>query len=251
MTYQSVVLGDSPTLFWQLAEASGTVAADSTSNSHPGTYEGTISAYGVAGCPTGNNAVTLDGSTGYIALTTSVASSTIFSLEAWFKVANAYGSGGSIVGFADSQTSTSGGAYDRMVYMTNTGALEFGIYATGGIGTGASVYNDGNWHYVVVTFSSGVTNQSIIYVDTVAKVTSTMTSAASYTGYWRAGSSPLATYPSAPSSIFLAGTIADVAVYPAVLTPTQIAAHYAATQYTPVYTQKFATQQAVKRASLW
>jgi hypothetical protein len=38
VTYQSEVLADTPSLYWRLGEAAGTVAADSSGNNHPRTY---------------------------------------------------------------------------------------------------------------------------------------------------------------------------------------------------------------------
>lgn len=41
MSYDSEVAADSPQIYWKLQDASGTVAADSSTNARPGTYNGT------------------------------------------------------------------------------------------------------------------------------------------------------------------------------------------------------------------
>ena len=52
-TYASTVLADSPVAYWRLSETSGTSAADSSGNSHGGTYTSTGVTYGAAPDPVG------------------------------------------------------------------------------------------------------------------------------------------------------------------------------------------------------
>jgi hypothetical protein len=53
MTYEAEVLADAPLIYWRLGEASGTSAADTSGNSHTGTYSGSPTV-GVAGLLTGD-----------------------------------------------------------------------------------------------------------------------------------------------------------------------------------------------------
>lgn len=87
MSYQSVVLADSPAAFWLLNETSGTAATDLTnSNGTPGVYTGTYSlnqtplAAGLGG------SLGLTGS-GYVSVTDTTfinTTGTSFSMECWF-----------------------------------------------------------------------------------------------------------------------------------------------------------------------
>ena len=79
-------------------------------------------------------------------------------------------------------TSPSGNSsnYDRMVWMLNSGQLEFGAY-NGNLNTvtSSNSYNDGNWHQLVATQGpDGMT----LYVDGQVVGTNPDTAAQSYTG---------------------------------------------------------------------
>ena len=121
--------------------------------------------------------------------------------------------------------------------MMNDGQLVFGVWnnQTETIET-PNVYNDGQWHHVVATYDG--TNMAL-YVDGHLIGTATSSSAQSYSGYWRVGGDNLNGWnldpwgsnsqgTTQPASYYFNGTIADVAVYPAALSATQVMAHYAA-----------------------
>jgi hypothetical protein len=125
--------------------------------------------------------------------------------------------------------------------MMNDGQLVFGVQSTSleTIET-PHVYNDGQWHYVVATFSSagGPDNMSL-YVDGRLIRRQTAARAGSYAGYWRVGGDNLAGWnldpwkhnsqgTTEPISYYFSGSIGDVAVYPRALSAGQVAAHYAA-----------------------
>lgn len=85
--YSTVVLADSPLLYWRLNELSGSTAADASPNGNDGTFTGgvTFAASGIPNCA-GDLAVTLDGSSGYISKTFAAALNPAqFSIEAWVK----------------------------------------------------------------------------------------------------------------------------------------------------------------------
>lgn len=80
--------------------------------------------------------------------------------------------------------------------------------------------NDGKWHHVLMTFSSGVTNGTVLYVDGVAVMTTTITNTA------HNGVSIGVGQGGAPQRF--TGNIDDVRVYSRVLSSTDIALMYAA-----------------------
>lgn len=55
MSYQSVVLADSPTAYWRLGESSGTVAADTSGNGYTGAYQTGGLVLGATGLLTDDN----------------------------------------------------------------------------------------------------------------------------------------------------------------------------------------------------
>ena len=104
--------------------------------------------------------------------------------------------------------------------MENSGQVTFGVYpGASRTVTSSTAYNDGEWHHVVGTLSAAGER---LYVDgaRVAQRTDT-TSAQAYSGYWRiGGDSPWS------GNAYFAGSIDDVAIYPAALTAAQIDSHW-------------------------
>ncbi|HEX3924223.1 MAG TPA: LamG domain-containing protein [Streptosporangiaceae bacterium] len=238
LSYQKTVLANSPSFLWPLSETSGTTASDASPHGFNGTYEsGTTQ--GAAGPFAGTTATAFNGSTGLVTAQKQAAGPQAFSVEGWFKTTT--NTGGKLIGFGSSQTGSSGN-YDRQIYMMNDGQLVLGIY-NGGAETveSPSVYNDGQWHYLVATYNSAVTSgpNMAFYLDGQLVGTATSSSAQSYNGYWRVGGDNLSGWnldpwgsnsqgTTEPNSYYFNGTIADVAVYPTALSAAQIVAHYAA-----------------------
>ena len=216
--YGAAVYTDQPDLFYRLAETSGITAADSGPSLNPGTYSGGVT-QGVPGVLTGNTAGGFNGVDGLVASNNTFTNPTQYSEEAWFKTTTTRG--GKIIGFGSSNTGTSGG-YDRHVYMQDDGKLVFGTY-TGQLNviTTPASYNNDQWHHVVAT--QGADGMKL-YLDGQLTGTNPQTSAQDYTGYWRVGGDN--TWGS--SSAFFAGTIDEAAVYPTVLSPQRVTAHYQA-----------------------
>jgi len=174
-----------------------------------------------------NSAYTFNGSSQYIATSLPIATNPqLFSISVWFKTSTA---GGKLVGFGSSQLGSSVTAYDRHIYMNNSGQLYFGVkpsstYKT--INTTAT-YADGAWHHAVATMSS--TNGANLYVDGVLQASdATMTSAGAYVGYWRVAYDNLASWTSAPTSYYFNGSLDDIAVYKTELTAAQVYTLYGA-----------------------
>jgi hypothetical protein len=240
LTYLQRALQDNPSFLWPLDETSGNTACDATfSTSTCGGFTGIYESGTTQGAPgpfSGQTATSFDGNTGLVTAQNQVAGPQAFSIEGWFKTTT--NDGGKLIGFGNKQTGSSSN-YDRHIYMMNDGQLVFGIYngKTVTIET-PNVYNDGAWHYVVATYNSS-SGTMTFYVDGQSIGTNTTSSAQSYNGYWRVGGDNLNGWnldpwgsnsqgTTQPHSYYFHGTIADVAVYPASLSASQVAAHYAA-----------------------
>jgi Concanavalin A-like lectin/glucanases superfamily len=234
-TYQQTVLSDNPSFLWPLNDTGGT-AADASPNGFNGSYQpGTTQ--GAPGPFAGTTATSFDGNTGLVTSQSQVAGPQQFTVEGWFNTTT--NQGGKLIGFGNSQTGSSS-SYDRHIYMMNDGQLVFGIWNSQTVTVETpNTYNDGAWHYLAATYNSaGGTLR--FYVDGRLIGTNTTSTAQSYSGYWRVGGDNLSGRwnldpwgsnsqgTTQPHSYYFNGTIADVAVYPAALSASQVAAHYAA-----------------------
>ena len=154
---------------------------------------------------------------------TSLAAPTTFTVECWFRTGNS--AGGLIVGFGDTATGPDA-TFDRQIYVDSGGKLTFGTWPSTSplYIRSPNAYNDGAWHYVAGSFGAAGLK---LYADgSLVASDPTITTAGSYTGYWRWGGGNVAFWPNQPSSGYLIGTIDEVAVYPTQLTDQQIAEHY-------------------------
>ena len=170
-----------------------------------------------------DGSATFDGTTnGTAGASTTITGPDTFTAEAWFNTTTT--SGGKIVGFGDSQLGQSSN-YDRHVYMDNAGHIFFGIYS-GGVHTvqSAQTYNDGQWHHVAAELSPA---GMVLYVDGLkVGVSASVTSGQPFVGRWRVGGDNVGGWTNQPSSNFFAGSIDDVAIYPAALSGAQVRDHY-------------------------
>lgn len=220
-TYASAVIADGASHFWRLDEPTGARVDDQAG------YDDLTSAGGLTRAQTGaiggdpDTATQFSGTTTGVAATTTVADApTVLTEEAWIKTTST--AGGRIFGFGNKSTGTST-SVDRHLYLDTSGKVYFGAYYNNSVKysvhSGAPV-NDGQWHQIVGTLGpDGLT----LFVDgkRVGR-TPGGTTTVPYTGYWRVGGD--ATWSGAQ---YLAGTIDDVSIYPAVLTPAQVRRHYA------------------------
>lgn len=217
--YSDTVTADLPSHYWRLGEPTGRTGFDQAGFDDLRLDAGV--ALGGSGALTGNTdtaATFSGGSTGLAATTAPVAGPQVFSIEAWFQTTST--AGGKIVGFGSSATGESG-SYDRHIYMDAAGRVTMGIY-DGNLQTVTSpgALNDGVWHHVVGTYGNGTV---ALYVDGVLSGTRTGAAGAqAYRGYWRIGGDN--TWAGAR---YFAGRIDEVAVYPTVLTESQVRQHHA------------------------
>ena len=252
--YTASVLASGPVAFWPLSQPAGSALAYDRAGGADLTM-GAHGTFGVAGPHAGSSAVSFQGdpSTQWsivppatlvppvYSTSTSGAASTAtplstYSLEAWVKTTST--TGGMIVGDGLWQTGDSW-VDDRVLYFDAAGDLHFGAYNNGPTDAGLdqaigspTAYNDGSWHYVVGTLGAA---GAALYVDGVQVASDpTMVDTSVFYGHWRIGGDaidglPLAGvpgWPSAPANPYLAGSIADVAVYPTALSAATVLSHY-------------------------
>lgn len=212
MAYNTTILADSPLIYFQLNETSGTTFANSGSNGGASSAIGAGVTKGQSGVD-GSNAILLSGtSTGYFTAssTPNFMSDNQFSVEAWVKtttsgaktiVAYNPGSRGFSLGTNSSNRAT-------FSIMNNNGTST--VTASGS----TNLINDGNWHHIVATAASATLT---IYVDGVStQNTSALGGTYGITGDFVVG---------ATSSGFT-GTVDEVALYDGALTSTQVTTHF-------------------------
>ncbi|MGZ6964175.1 MAG: LamG-like jellyroll fold domain-containing protein, partial [Acidimicrobiia bacterium] len=190
-TYAANVMSDNPSWFWRMGETSGTAARD-RSGSNDLTLNSSVQR-NVSGAllneadPAVNFPGTSSTSTVQAVSPYWQPGPQTFSLEAWFKTSTF--SGGKIIGFGNNNTGRSdSNNNDRVIYMTNSGNLRFGVRPDMGTRqtiASPSTYRDNQWHHVVGTLS---TSGMKLYVDGNLVASNTaVTKAQVYRGYWRVG----------------------------------------------------------------
>ncbi len=230
-SYGQAVFGSGPALYWPLDDASGPTAADLSGNGDTGSYSSGGITYGAPSPVEGasGSGVTLDGASGQIVASQPITDPTTYSEEMWFDTTT--DNGGLLSGFGTSPSGMSD-SRDRMVWMSNDGQLNFGVYNAQTEQTvvvqSPQSYNNGAWHHVVATQGPDGMN---LYVDGQLVGSNDNTQAQSYLGYWRVGGENLAGWPDSPTSNYFAGTISDVAFYNSELSASQVLTHYQATGY--------------------
>lgn len=222
--YNNAILDAQPKYYWPLNEASGAAAIDWIAGNDVNLTAGTTRAQSGQVQNATSYSTSFNGSTGTGGSSVPEVGPNVFSVEAWFQTTST--AGGKIVGFGNNATGNSG-SYDRHLYINGTGQVSFGVYpgATRTVTSGEGL-NDGAWHHVVGTMNgSGMT----LYVDGVRVGSrADTTTGQSYSGYWRIGGDSLGSWPSAGSSGYLDGRIADVAVYDTALGRDAVNAHWMA-----------------------
>lgn len=231
---------DSPYLYWAYNEASGSTLTDSSGNGRSGTL---ATGTRTAGSCVANASpyLTLTATSGSAVSPAASAPPTDLTLETWFKTSST--TGGRMIGFGSSSSGSST-TYDRVAYLDNAGhacfEMNFGnptaICTTG-------TYDDNVWHLLDVSVVGGANQGArVLYIDGVNVITgATNRTSSSYSGYWRVGTDAVADLQTAgttlnnasgtsantgPTSTGWPGTLDDTAVYGAVLTQTQVTAHF-------------------------
>lgn len=207
VNYRNAVMSDSPIAYWRLADISGSSAADET-GAHPGTYIGSPTK-GVSGPNT--DAVHIEA--GKYMQTASLGSLAVFTVEIWVKRHGAMANSHAFI--ADS--------YPNYVNFTlcpyDATIVGGGIFhpALGWFWVPAFFLPDEQWVHLAFSFDGydmRVYFDGALISTTSAAVTPESSGGMLYIGRrWDAAQNPNC-------------DMCDVAVYPTVLTPSRIAAHY-------------------------
>ncbi|MET8676369.1 LamG-like jellyroll fold domain-containing protein [Streptomyces sp. NPDC004647] len=221
--YPARVKADGANLYWRYDEAGGQFAADASGTDNSGIHRNAPT-YRVTppAVPGPSTAVGYNGTDEYTYSDRKHSRPTSYSIETWFKTTTRQG--GKLVGFGD-RTQEPSASHDKHLYMTNDGRIVFGVnsgYART-ISSGSGL-NNGTWHHVVATQGPGGMR---LYVDGSLKASNLLvTSSQNYAGYWHVGGDTLnSSWPSSPSSDYFAGQIDETAIYPSVLSGSQVSAH--------------------------
>ena len=228
--YSNAVLTDGPQLYYPL----GTVAQDVAGTNSPLIRSGATPQ--PSGVPKGvAGATALDGTeTGRVDTTTKAAAPSSFSAEMWFQTSTT--AGGVLFDFESSAAGFYSKNYDRTVYMSDNGRLNFGVYNDGTkVLTTATAYNDNRWHHVVASVSP---EGMKLFIDgKLDGQLPNVTKAQDYNGFWKIGGGRLKGWANEPTKTLagpanlagnahLVGNVDEFAVYPYGLTAGQIKTHY-------------------------
>lgn len=142
-----------------------------------------------------------------------------FTISTWFRTTST--SGGRLLGY-QSSNNASGGSFDRMIYITNSGQLHFGTNGNSRVTVSTTqAYNDGNWHHVTASWSPATGLK--LYVNGVLRASNaTVTTAQSFAGYWVFGGGSTSSWPSSPSGNGFTGTLDEVRYYNRVLSDDEV-----------------------------
>jgi hypothetical protein len=233
-SYSSTVLADAPVGYWRCNETSGTVAADSSGYSHPGTYTGTytLGATSPITSDTTARALSLTGTGGagpggYITIPDTATLSptgSALTLECWIRGATSGVAAESYAGYfwkgstAESTNAyglqvDSSGVYPVVAVQTPVGLAQ----SVSGTTTDTAV-----WFYVVGVYNGSTLT---VYVNGVANTPVTVTgNIVSTTG------SPLQIgaiqSPASPYAYQWNGYVCEAAIYTTALSSARITAHY-------------------------
>lgn len=152
----SAVMQTAPTFYYRLGEASGTTAADSSSNANTGTYNASGVTYSVAGAILGgdkNTAITT--TTGFVTAAVGVIPAGSFSMACWFKTAANISASTSLMANYSSNggfTATFGAGFAGSA----TNKINFSVAnnANGFTTTATTTISLNTWYYLVGTFDN-------------------------------------------------------------------------------------------------
>lgn len=218
MGYREAILANNPWGYWRQQEASGTTFADESPNARPLTITGTPT-FGLDGRVKGGKAVEYPANTTtYGKSAVGWGGSTSFTMECWINIPT-YGSSGDIALISIGLNATGGTSQNASLRVTPVtgGYYQAQLYFNNGSNrTISSTYNmsKDTWYYVAATAGpSGV----VIRVNDATVGTSALIPTAYTNPVWvRAG------YFNTAIPI----RVAEPAIYPTVLSPTVLSAHY-------------------------
>lgn len=212
--YGAAVYASAPQLYWRLSEEAGAAVTDSGPQGIGGALSGTYTR-NVPGALEGTADTATRFTQGSAASAISLPNPSTFSSEVWFRTTTT--SGGKLMGFGSSPSGNSG-SYGDQVIMRDDGTLLFGTGSS--TVTTTERFNDGEWHQVVATQSTAGLR---LYVDGELARSSAANPSQTFTGYWRLGRDNTG---GASSSAFFAGDLDEFAVYPTVVSASDVRERY-------------------------
>jgi hypothetical protein len=147
---------------------------------------------------------------------------TKFSEAAWFKTSTTFSSNAYIADKGGSGSETAGKNMNYGIWMKSTSQIQAGFETSAGVDNYAQSpvpYNDGQWHYAVLTFDGAVVR---LYIDgdLVSTLSTTATPDNTGTQPLRVGANSLSL------SGFFTGNVDEVRVWNRVLTSTEVSSQY-------------------------
>jgi glucose/arabinose dehydrogenase len=216
--YAAAIAADAPSQHWRLGDTTGTTAIDASGSNRPGTYMGGVT-LNQAGAITGDadRAVALDGNDDRITrYPADGISGNALSVDFWAKTSNTTKEG-TLVSYAVA------GQTEELQLRDQRG---MDVYVKGArVYTGVS-FADGQWHHIAVTWTS-TAGALRVYKDGVLAYSGTLATGASLTA---GGALVLGQDQDSlnggfdPAQAYL-GQLDEVALYPSVLSATQVQAH--------------------------
>ncbi len=226
MSYDSVILADSPIGYWKLNETSGSTLADSSSSGHTLTLNGSPTLGSTAIAPgLGTSMTCVESSSQYASASVVSNQSAPFSVEAWVSPTNIAGGSGDYGVFSSRAPSDT--SYDMQI--TTPSGSNFTSFHND-LGTGASWLNtaadatvsiaNSSVNHLVCTVSA---TTYVLYLNGAQVATGSVSGT---TLLW--GTSHNIFVASSGVGDYFTGRISNVAAYDTALTSTQVAAHYSA-----------------------
>jgi hypothetical protein len=212
MTIASVILSDSPALYWKLDDPTGPAASDSSGNGNPGFYVGIVN-LGQDGPEAGTQSALFQAGAGVLSVTGTPVTALPFSFDMWVALEGSQPASNVSIYNGSSDTDGAG-----LVWYAASGAGNPIQLLRGGIGGGGAAGSVpvGTWHHIAQTWSSASTINE--YVD----------------GVLRGGPSTVGFNAINANSKFVAGArlpgqllyAAHAALYPTELSSTRVLAHF-------------------------
>ncbi|MGK5085427.1 LamG-like jellyroll fold domain-containing protein, partial [Bdellovibrionota bacterium FG-1] len=240
--YPNNILSWQPYGYWRLGEKSGLTAYDLSTNAINGTYTGGVT-LGAAGNIANDNdtAVTFNGTTGYVDISSGGYVTNSFTVSAWFKTSTTNGGTYQMI-YSAWDPAYGGGGTIHPIHLDPSGHLRV---CNPNCAIGTHTYVDGSWHYVATVGDSTGTNA---YVDgnTTPEVSVAVSSDAAY-GLNRLGASADST-----PLYYFNGLIDEVAVFRYPLSAQQISEIFTSSAFWKCLSKTIFTDNAWSMLSgLW
>ncbi len=234
---QTRALALSPLSYWPLTDMITQTFIDASGNSNTGDPEGTVTTGSTGPTTLGGNAVTLPGTSGNdIDTTRTYSNPTTLSASIWFKTT----SQGAIMGANTTRLDGTPGSWDRDLWIDPTGHLVFGINDAGTLDevTSPGIYDDGNWHFVVVSYGS---LGEYMYVDgSQVAYNSAGTAGQNYTMFWHLGFAYVLGWGDTTTDYNFNGSLAQAGLYSTQLSQAQVTSLYSAPSFADEETRALA-----------